>query len=200
MKCPRLIVRRWWMDEREEEGEELREDAVISLQQLQCLTFGRDARSDVRLPWEGISRAHAWMDLHKPRDDRSGGSCRWQIVCNGSPNGLFVNRRRVNRHCLAHGDVIGFAHGHNTKLGEELESAAFVYEFVFEEVTDISKEQHEHQQVISEQSNILEGNLSRSISEDFDELDQQVLLHLRATNINDCCFKYVNLMEKSWKW
>ena len=81
------------------------------------------------------------MDLHRLRGRAD--ECRWQIICNGSPNGLFVNRRRVSKQSLTHGDLIGFAHGHNTKIGEELEGAAFVYEFLFEEISSSRTEDYQ---------------------------------------------------------
>ena len=89
-----------------------------------CFTFGRDPRSSVRLKWDGVSRAHAWIDLPKS------GSIH-ELVCNGSGNGTFVNGRRISRCWLRDGDVIGFGHGHDVREGDRLDKAAIVYEFIF---------------------------------------------------------------------
>eukprot|EP00961_Rhodomonas_salina_P122334 1647445-Rhodomonas_salina.1 len=35
----------------------------MEMHSKQCLTIGRDPRSDVVLSWDGASRAHAWLDL-----------------------------------------------------------------------------------------------------------------------------------------
>jgi hypothetical protein len=80
----------------------------------------------VRLKWDGISRAHAWIDL--PREAATG-TC--ELVCNGSGNGTFLNGFRVSRCWLSNGDVIGFGHGHDVAQGARLDHAALVYELVF---------------------------------------------------------------------
>ena len=54
----------------------------------------RDPRSSVRLKWDGVSRAHAWIDL--PSSQRE--QVRYELVCNGSGNGTFVNGHRVSRY------------------------------------------------------------------------------------------------------
>ena len=69
--------------------------ASISLENRQSLTFGRDPRSDIVLKWDGVSRAHAWLDevtLTSTQDLRStdelelmpnGSYTGWELVCNG---------------------------------------------------------------------------------------------------------------------
>ena len=54
----------------------------IALSSRQCLTFGRDPRSDVVLKWDGVSRAHAWLDVVPMAVPE--GLPGWELVCNGS--------------------------------------------------------------------------------------------------------------------
>jgi pSer/pThr/pTyr-binding forkhead associated (FHA) protein len=108
--------------------------------------MGRDPCSDVALSWDGISRAHAWLEKSEHGV--------WAVVCNGSGNGTFLNggggrpapppppppppplppagacvptRRaagQVARAQLAEGDVLAFGHGHDVPHGEPLEAPA----------------------------------------------------------------------------
>ena len=47
----------------------------------------------MRLRWDGISRAHAWVDM--PGEVNKDSKC--ELVCNGSGNGTFLNGFRVSR-------------------------------------------------------------------------------------------------------
>jgi len=92
----------------------------ISLANRQSLTFGRDPRSDIVLKWDGVSRAHAWLDevtLTSTQDLRStdelehlrnGTYTGWELKCNGSGNGSFINGVRQSRALLQDGDCVGF--------------------------------------------------------------------------------------------
>ena len=48
-------------------------------------SLNQDSRSSVRLKWDGISRAHAWVDL--PLSVSTGV---FELVCNGSGNGIYI--------------------------------------------------------------------------------------------------------------
>ncbi len=73
---------------------------LTSLEGIERVTVGRDARSEVALAWDPeVSRAHAQLE-------RVGGD--WTIVDDGlSRNGSFVNGERVTgRRRLGDGDVL----------------------------------------------------------------------------------------------
>ena len=116
------------------DGEDVSRRIVI--QDRQCFTFGRDPRSDVVLKWDGVSRAHAWLDVIPAAAHE--GHTSWELVCNGSGNGSFVNGVRRSRAVLHHGDSIAFGHGHDVGEGESLEDEAFVYMFRFESEPPLS--------------------------------------------------------------
>jgi pSer/pThr/pTyr-binding forkhead associated (FHA) protein len=86
------------------EGENI--PTSISLANRQCLTFGRDPRSDIVLKWDGVSRAHAWLD--EVTTATPAGHTGWELVCNGSGNGSFINGVRQSRALLRDGDFVGF--------------------------------------------------------------------------------------------
>ena len=64
------------------------------------ITIGKRDDNHILLPDSRISRVHCW--LHRI----DFGPSRWQIVDNGSTNGLFINGTRVQEHELQQGDLI----------------------------------------------------------------------------------------------
>jgi pSer/pThr/pTyr-binding forkhead associated (FHA) protein len=115
------------------DGEDVAPNTEVS--HRHCLTFGRDPRSDLVLKWDGISRAHAWLDL-VPTASGTHGHCGWELICNGSGNGSFVNGVRRSRVLLHAGDTIAFGHGHDVCEGELLEDEALIYKFVVEHMPE----------------------------------------------------------------
>jgi hypothetical protein len=83
-------------------------------------TFGRDAKCDVRLKWDGFSRLH--FSIHGQLPDGSGLPTRFELVDegNGCNNGVFVNNRRVTRTMLKDGDIISIGRGRDVHEGGKI--------------------------------------------------------------------------------
>lgn len=99
-------------------------------------TLGRDAKCDIALEWDGISRVHAEIEgigSDVGFSTASGGRMHtaFRIRDCGSSNGVFVNNIKVADSLLRDGDTLSLGRGRAVRLGEAAPERYFEYIFVF---------------------------------------------------------------------
>jgi hypothetical protein len=99
-------------------------------------TIGRDAKCDVTLEWDGVSRVHA--EIEGTGSDigfstAAGGRMHtaFRVRDCGSSNGVFVNNVKVTESLLRDGDMVSFGRGRAVRVGEAAPERYFEYIFVF---------------------------------------------------------------------
>jgi microtubule-associated protein-like 6 len=99
-------------------------------------TIGRDAKCDVTLEWDGMSRKHAEIEGQGSDigfSTSTGGQMHtaFRVRDCGSSNGVFVNNVKVNESVLRDGDRVAFGRGRAVRVGEAAPERYFEYVFVF---------------------------------------------------------------------
>ena len=99
-------------------------------------TIGRDAKCDISLEWDGMSRKHAEVEGHGSDigfSTATGGRIHtgFRVRDCGSSNGVFVNSVRVTESVLRDGDRLCFGRGRAVRVGEAAPERYFEYIFVF---------------------------------------------------------------------
>jgi len=99
-------------------------------------TLGRDAKCDVTLEWDGISRVHAEIEgVGSDVGFSTGAGGRmhtaFRIKDCGSSNGVFVNNVKVVESVLRDGDTVSLGRGRAMRTGEAAPERYFEYIFVF---------------------------------------------------------------------
>ena len=98
--------------------------------------IGRDAKCDVALEWDGISRVHAYIEGVGSDTGIStavGGRMHtaFRVRDCGSSNGVFLNNVKVTESLLRDGDMLAFGRGRALRVGEAAPERYFEYIFVF---------------------------------------------------------------------
>ena len=98
--------------------------------------IGRDAKCDVALQWDGISRVHAEIEgigSDIGFSTAAGGRMHtaFRVRDCGSSNGVFVNNVKVTESLLRDGDMLAFGRGRAVRTGEAAPERYFEYIFVF---------------------------------------------------------------------